>query len=489
MPINFTSQSQITKLKQLAEGGEATIYEYGNDKVLKIFKPKVDLKRKENKVKCYLTIKNKFPLNVIGPDDFVTLNGKFVGYSMKKLLGAEDLHMLTKPKFLAASNFSNKDVLQIITDLGVDIGKIHSTGTLIGDVSDYNFQICGKKDYFLDADSWGMGNLTPDAYTERFTCPDSYLRDGSIHFSKENEYYNFAVLAFNMLTRIHPFEGTYLPNKTLSTTERMKKKISVLGKYKKDIKIPKIIGSWKWMSPELEKDFIEIFEGGKKIDITPHLQELLQNMKYCKTHDIYYYSKYSECPLCNENAKVKNAPIATKIVQTANGPKITIVFSGADCVYILSNTHYLNKNNEAVHFQSGRKFAVPNGKRVDFSEDGKIVCVTDDDIIQIYGENNQIISKIERKYKTNYILKDNILYYVDKGNNLIKLTISERGNMPTYLGQVYNPIFEVSDTGKVFVASMYPKMAIIKTDDYTFEVPYSGRIKETAGETGRLFNA
>ena len=212
-----------------------------------------------------------------------------------------------------------------------------------------------------------------------------------------------------MLTRIHPFEGTYLPNKTLSTTERMKKKISVLGKYKKDIKIPKIIGSWKWMSPELEKDFIEIFEGGKKIDITPHLQELLQNMKYCKTHDIYYYSKYSECPLCNENAKVKNAPIATKIVQTANGPKITIVFSGADCVYILSNTHYLNKNNEAVHFQSGRKFAVPNGKRVDFSEDGKIVCVTDDDIIQIYGENNQIISKIERKYKTNYILKDNIL--------------------------------------------------------------------------------
>ena len=67
------------------------------------------------------------------------------------------------------------------------------------------------------------------------------------------------------------------------------------------------------------------------------------------------------------------------------------------------------------------------------------------------NENDNLISTIERKYKTNYILKDKDLYYVDKGNNLIKLTISTRGNMPNYLGQVYNPIFEVSDDGKVFV--------------------------------------
>ena len=479
MAINFNSRSQIERLKVLAEGGEATIYEYGDREVLKIFKPKVDLRRKEKKVKYYLTIKKQYPTNVIGPEDIVTLNGVFVGYSMKKLMGAEDLHMLIKPKFLAASNFSNKDVLQIITDLGTDIGKIHTTGTIIGDVSDYNFQICGKKDYFLDSDSWGMGSFTPDAYTERFTCPDSYNKDGSINFSKENEYYNFAVLAFNMLTRIHPFEGTYLPDKSLSTVDRMKKKISILGAHKKDIKIPKIIGSWNWISPELQKDFIDIFENGKRFDITPHLQELLKNMKYCSTHDIYYYSKYNECPICNENAKVKTAPVTTaKVTQSPNGPQITIVFSGADCVYVLSNAHYLNKNNEAVHFESGRKFAVPRGKRVDFSDDGKIVCVTDDDTIKIYDENDNVISTIERKYKTNYILKDKDLYYVDKGNNLIKLTISTRGNMPAYLGQVYNPIFEVSDDGKVFVASVYPQKAIIKTDSYTFEVPYVGRIKE-----------
>lgn len=70
-----------------------------------------------------------------------------------------------------------------------------------------------------------------------------------------------------------------------------------------------------------------------------------------------------------------------KVTQTANGPQINIVFTGVDCAYILSNVHYLNRTGEAVHFETGRKFAISRGKRVDFSDDGKIVYVTDDDTI------------------------------------------------------------------------------------------------------------
>ena len=481
MAIKFTSRSRIESLNKLAEGGEATIYEYDSKRVIKVFKSKVDLARKKEKVKYFISIKDQLPKNVIGPEELVTVQGKFVGYAMRKLIDAEDLHMLTKTKYLTATHLSNQDVLQIITDLGKDLGKLHSTGIIVGDVSDYNFQINGKCDYFIDVDSWGIeGKYTPDAYTELFTCPDSYSSSGSINFSIENENYNFAILAFNMLTRIHPFGGTYLPDKNLSTIERMKRKISIVGKHKGDIKIPKIIGSWKWMSPQLEKDFLEIFEQGKKIDITADLQELLKNMKYCATSDIYYYSKFNECPLCNENAKVKTAPVVAKVTQTAKGPQITVIFAGVDCAYVLSNVHYLNRSNEAVHFETGRKFAVERGKRVDFSNDGKVVLVTDDDSIQVYDENNRVTSTIERMHKSNYLVKDRNLYYVDKGNNLVRLSITKTGNMPNYLGQVYNPFFEVSEDGKVFIVSMYPKTAIITTPDYTFEVDYNGRINEYA---------
>lgn len=213
MAITFTSRSRIESLNKLAEGGEATIYEYDSKRVIKIFKPNVDLARKEQKVNYFISIKGQFPQNVIGPEEVVTVKGKFVGYAMRKLVDAEDLHMLTKPKYLTAARLSNQDVLQIITDLGLHLGKLHSTGVIVGDISDYNFQMNGKCDYFIDVDSWGFeGKYTPDAYTELFTCPDSYAANGSITFSKENENYNFAVLAFNMLTRIHPFGGTYLPD-------------------------------------------------------------------------------------------------------------------------------------------------------------------------------------------------------------------------------------------------------------------------------------
>lgn len=488
MSINFSSRSRIDSLIKIAEGGEAVIYEIDDKSVIKVFKNNVDIKKKEVKVKYFISIKNQFPSNVVGPEEEVTIKGKFVGYAMKKLIGAEDIHMLTKPKFLNATKLTNQDVLQIIANLGNNLSRLHDAGILVGDISDYNFQMSGKKDYFIDVDSWGIaGKCNPDAYTELFTCPDSYANDGTVRFSLENENYNFAVLAFNMLARIHPFGGTYLPDKALSTLDRMKKRISIVGKYRADIKIPKIIGSWNWISPKLEQDFIEIFERGKKFDITPDLQELSKNMKYCSNHDIYYYSKYSECPLCNENAEVKVATVVTKVTQTSKGPKLSIIFSLNDCAFILSNVHYLNKKGEAVHFKNGRKYVVARGKKVDFSEDGKFVYVADDDTIEVYDNKDKLTAVIERMHKSNYLVKDRLLYYVDKGSNLIKLAITENGNMPTYLGQVYNPIIE-AENEKVFRVSTYPKTAIITTPEYNFEVKYRGKINEYAIKYDRTTN-
>lgn len=479
MAINFTSKAEIERLHQLAEGGEAVIYEYDDNHVLKLFKSKVDISKKSKKVKYLIQNKKRFSPKVIGPTEEVTIRHAFAAYLMKKLLGNEDMHMLTKKKFLTAARLTNKDVLEIMIDLGNELNNLHKIGFIVGDVSDYNFQFVGKSAYLLDADSWGAeGIFSPDAYTELFTCPDSYMSNGTIKFSKENEYYNFAVLVFYMLTRIHPFGGTYLKDKNLSIVDRMKKKISVVGKHKKDIKIPKIISSWKWMSPKLEQDFIDIFENGKKFDITPDLKELFNNMKYCSTHDIYYYSKFSECPLCNEKAKVNVVPTITKVDVKSNGPKISIIFEGTDCAYVLSPIHYLNKNNEIVHFESGRKVKYKPGYRVDFSDDGSIVYIVNSNTIKIFDENNNNIGTIERMNRSNYVVKDKDIFFVDRGNNLTKLSVTKHGNMPRYLGQVYLPILDVSADGKVFHASLYPKRAIVTTSDYTFEIDYSGKIRE-----------
>ena len=482
---NFRSRREIERLNKLAEGGEAAIYDYSLDDVIKLFHQKVNLSVKEQKVKFFISVHNQLPPNVIAPEEEVTIRNQLVGYVMKKLVGAEDLHMLVKPKYLASMHLSNKDVLEIMTQFGIDLSKLHKKGILVGDISDYNFQIIGKKNYFIDVDSYGVsGKFLPDAYTEMFTCPDSYRCDNTVEFSLENENYNFAVLTFYVLTRIHPFGGTYLPEKKMSILERMKKKISVIGKYGKDIKIPKIVGSWKWMSPQLQDDFLQIFENGKKIDITPDLEDCLNNLEYCKVHDTWYYSKFSQCPLCNESAQVKAAPVVVKTTPTLGTkvPQLTAVFSAQekDCLYILSAIHYLNKNNQAVHIASDRKFDVPRGSKVDFSNDGKVVYLVKNGSIEIYDGNGAHMSTFESMPKTNYIVKDKTIYYVDRGGNFIKMNITARGNEPTYVEQVYKPLFEVAEDGRVFIVSLYPKRMRIHTDDYNFDVDYRGWINEYA---------
>lgn len=486
MAINFRNRTQVEGLKKLGDGGEAVVYEYDSKRAVKLFKPKVNCKKKEKVVKFFISIKDKLSKKVIAPEEECYINGEFSAYLMRMLIGSEDIHVLVSNKHIAAEHLTNKDILEIVTNLGKEIAKLHQfnengvKGLLVGDISDYNFKIVGKTPYLIDVDSWGaIGNFTPSAYTERYTCPDSYKPDGTIEFSVENENYNFAVLAFFLLTQMHPFEGKYLKEK-MSITERMKRKISVVGAHKADIKPPGFVKSWNWMSPKLLKDFEEIFEQGKRFDITPDLEELLNNLKYCDKHGVYYYSKYSECPICNEKAKVKAAPIVAKATQSAGGPKICVVFSEKDCAYILSSLHYLNRNNEAVHFTTGRKFTVERGKRVEFSEDGKVVYVISNDFIEIYDGNSKKMSTIERMYNTNYVVKDRDIYYIDKASNLMKVTVTKNGNMPKNIMQVYNPIFTVSDDGKVFAVSMYPKTAIITTPDYNFEVDYTGRINEYA---------
>ena len=260
MSINLTS-GQLAKLTLLTEGGEAKIYEYKNNNLIKIFKPHIDIRRKEEKVKKIVS--GKMPSNVYGPIEVVTVNNKFAGYVMKKVENAEVFHQLVKKKYLKTYQITNKDVLELMVDAGKTITAFHKSGGLIGDYNDYNIMMKGNKSFFIDVDSWGISDtLKPDAYTETFMDPKAMRSNGSVVFSLEAEHYNFAVLSFNMLTRLHPFGGTYVKDENMTTMDRMKKNISVLGNNK--ITIPKIIPSWDWMSPQLKTEYQEIFEKGKR---------------------------------------------------------------------------------------------------------------------------------------------------------------------------------------------------------------------------------
>lgn len=487
MAIYLTSK-EFANLPLITEGGEAKIYSYGNGtSAIKIYKPHVNISRKEQKVKRF--IKANFPSKILAPKDEVLIDNQFRGNLMVWGEDTEIIHQLIKPKYLKLNRISNEDVLRMMVELGRTLQFLHKNRIIIGDISDYNILMKDKNLYFIDVDSWGLiGEFTPDAYTEIFTDPKAYDSNGYINFSLESEYYSFAVLSFNMLSRIHPFNGTYEKDTGMSTLNRMKRKISVLGNHQ--IIIPKMIPSWKWMSPDLQKAYLEIFEQDKRYDITDILQEQLNNSKYCKIHEMYYYSKYSECPLCCGSAKVNVIPTIVR-VQTNNGPKLLVVFENKDLHVLMNENHYISINNEMVHIPTNKRVKFQIRKNMCFSEDGNFLFVITNDKIEVYrtsdfGNSVGDISKtratfsFERMYKTQYEIKGNDLYYVDKSGYLVKITFKEKGNIKKNIQIVYNPRFEISDDGEVFVVSLYPKKAVVtvKHRNYTFE--YAGKIGDYA---------
>ena len=78
MPIKFDTATRTP----LTEGGEGYIYEY-NGKIIKTFKPRIDLSVKERKVNSLM--KARLPKEVIKPiDGVLDMQGRFSATAWKR---------------------------------------------------------------------------------------------------------------------------------------------------------------------------------------------------------------------------------------------------------------------------------------------------------------------------------------------------------------------------------------------------------------------
>ncbi len=469
------TNAKLKALDRMTEGGEAIIYNYQSDMVVKIFKPTVNLNQKMQKVTDFKNM--RLPHCVVSPIEDVTLNGKFAGYVMKKVFDAEVVHQLSKSKFLKISKMNNNDILEILNKICKSVEQLHTNGIVLGDISDYNILFKQDEPYFIDVDSWGVGNLRPDAYTEIFTAPECYRSGVIVDLTSKTDLFSLSVLAFNILARIHPFNGTLKKDPNMSTLGRIKNGISLLGK--EDIVVPKMVSSWDWMSPDLKNSFYEIFEKGKRFNICSTLEDQIAHSKYCPIHDLYYYSKYSECPLCSGRAKLIVTPVIVKVA-ISSGLMVNVLFEAVDLSVLLNKKCYLSKSNEVVHIATKRKLALESGKQIEYSDDGQFALIADKDNVEILNIDGNRIGFLEKAHGSYCCVRSSRLYYVDNAGYLSEIAISNKGNAKTIICEVYNPLFEVSDDGDVFVASIYPKKAIVRIGSYNHEIAVEGKINEYA---------
>lgn len=441
----------------LTEGGEGYIYDE-MDSIIKVFKPHIDLRSKEKKIDTL--IKESLPDCVVKPTEKVfDSKGKFIGYVMKKAKG-EEFKRLSNKKFCKMNRIDTKFLLDIIIKVKNAIEDLHKKNIFIGDLNDQNILFDKKGNvYFLDCDSWAVGG-------EKCTVVMDLFKDKKLvadNFNADTDNYAFMVLAWKVLTRIHPFGGTMQPDMTIM--DRINKGISVIDR--KDVKVPKTVRKWNGLSPGLLSDFKSVFEGNYRV-ISSGFENMFINLSHCKKCDEYYYNKFSSCPYCDSSAKISKKPQAQG---TVGGLKIIPLYNQNDISVMIDKYTYIDKSGDLVN----------GSDRVQIIQNAKYHFIDDKKIVMEYNTSFYVISdksyQIKKKYKVHIEVCANKIYYISENNTFTEMTVLDNGNAVKNICKTSNNVYFSVDDEHYCIINQYAGKLIVNTDGINTEIDYKSDIQ------------
>lgn len=403
MPIKFDTTTRTP----LTEGGEGYIYEH-NGKIIKTFKPHIDIAAKERKVNALM--KTSLPKAVITPIDTVSdMRGRFIGYCMGKVSG-EEFKRLSNRKFVTANNITTKDILGLLVKVKSVLEEVHKQNIYVGDLNDQNilFDTAGNI-YLIDCDSWAVSG-------DKCTVAMDLFKDPKLkadNFNADTDNYAFMVLAWKSLTRVHPFGGTLNPD--IPILDRMQRGLSVIDR---PVKLLRTTKSWKGLSPDLVSEFKSIFESGVRT-LSDNMEDMFANLEFCQKDKEYYYSKFSSCPYCDSNAQVNKKPVSQGSV---GGLKLYAIYDGTKIKTVLDRYTYLDNEGYVVNGKS--RVSYLNGKRFYFAENRGYI----EDTIDGFWITYKYVYRIEKKYKSVIEVDGNSVHYISPQNTFTKLEVMDGGN-------------------------------------------------------------
>lgn len=452
MPIKF----DITTRTPLTEGGEGYIYEYSR-KIIKTFKPHIDIAAKERKVNALM--KASLPPSVIKPVDTVLdMHGRFIGYCMEMVAG-EEFKRLSNRKFVTANNITTKDILGLLVKVKAVLEEIHKKNIYVGDLNDQNilFDTSGNI-YLIDCDSWTVGN-------DKCTVAMNVFKDPKLqadNFNSDTDNYAFAVLAWKSLTRVHPFGGTMEPD--IPILDRMKRGTSVIGR--SEVKLPRTTKMWNGFSPGLIDEFKAFFECGLRI-MSWNMEDMLSNLSFCQKDKEYYYSKFSSCPYCDRNAQVNKKPVSQGSI---GGLKLYAIYDRTNIKTVFDRYTYLD--NEGYVHNGNQTTGFFPAARYHYTKDGMVVLELTDSI-NVYNGKNYLI---EKKYKSAIGVSENKIYYISPQNIFTALEIVKGGNAIKNICKVSSVAYFAVNGENYCVVNYYTGKIIVNINGTNTVIDYDSDI-------------
>jgi hypothetical protein len=217
----------------LGQGGEAEVYDLGDGRALKWWKPAdhpdyrgdaiaaaaatARIAQHQRKLRAFPV---GLPARVVAPGAFATAKRSstdLIGFAMRKVAG-EPLHHLGEVKWRRDRGVSLDAVARVLVDLHATVTGLHAAGVVIGDFNDLNVLVDAAADHavLIDADSFQLPGFACSLFSQRFVDPR--LCDASAGapalvrpHDRDSDWFAFAVMAFRSLLGVSPYGGVHRP--------------------------------------------------------------------------------------------------------------------------------------------------------------------------------------------------------------------------------------------------------------------------------------
>lgn len=276
----------------LGVGGEGRVFRAG-DLAIKLF-----FSMTGGRAEKLVAFPRGLPARVIGPIELCTdAKGAVVGYAMRALDGAVDIHRAGQRKWREASGMSATDVLAVFGALATTVTELHARGVVVGDLNDGNVVLSPPaagarwEPSFIDADSMQFAGFPCAVAHERFLDPRLYGVDlaSTGALSRDSDFYALAVMLFTSLLFVHPYGGAHASYPTL--LRRAEARHSVL---RGDVKLPGAALRPDVLTDDALAWFTKVFDR----DTREPLPRALLDLRLTRCHCGVEHAR-RVCPVCS----------------------------------------------------------------------------------------------------------------------------------------------------------------------------------------------
>lgn len=320
---------KVSPASALGKGGEADVFDLGDGRALKLFKPpehpdytglpaeqaaaRARLDQHQRKLRAFPA---GLPGRVVVPQVLATdrKGHAVLGYAMRKLDAVEPLRRFAEPSFRRAGATSARGV-EVLRGLHRTLEAVHAAGVVVGDFNDLNVLVAGASDaYLIDADSFQFGAFPCLVFTERFLDPLRLGGGGAGGLvparpaSVDSDWYAFTVSVMQSLLCVGPHGGVHRPKTPGARTTPAGRVLQRITVFHPEVQYPKPALPLATLPDavlhHLHRVFVEDLRGAFPLP-------LLEGLRFTACASCGVEHARAACPSCQPNATATVTPVTS----------------------------------------------------------------------------------------------------------------------------------------------------------------------------------